>query len=415
MNMSKMQPLVYDNRVPLEELDPSVGAYFEQGIHHEIFARLRREAPVHYSKTGPSGPFWSVTRHADIMAVDTNHKVFSSNRDVVIGDQPQGFAPTSFIQKDPPIHDIQRMAVTPAVAPTQLSELEGLIRKRAGAILDELPINEEFNWVDRVSIELTTQMLTTFFDFPWEDRHLLPYWSDIATAAEMLGNPVASMEDRQRILLTECLPYFSKLWRERSRQPPKFDFLSLLAHSPDTSTMINDPVDFLGNLMVLIVGGNDTTRNSITASVYALNKFPREYEKLSANPALIPNFVSEVIRWQSPIANMRRTAVEDVELRGQKIKAGERVVMWYVSGNRDESVFERPDDLIVDRANARRHLSFGFGIHRCLGNRAAELQLRVLWEEILARFKHIEVLGEPRRVLSNTMMGYTALPVRIHV
>jgi cytochrome P450 len=414
MNMSKIQPIVYDNRMPLDALDPSLGVYFEQGIHHEIFARLRREAPVHYSKTGPSGPFWSVTRHADIMAVDTNHKVFSSNRDVVIGDQPQGFAPTSFIQKDPPIHDIQRKAVLPAVAPTQLAELEGLIRKRAGAILDQLPINEEFNWVDRVSIELTTQMLTTFFDFPWEDRRLLPYWSDIATAAEMMGNTVASMEERQRILLTECLPYFSGLWRERARQPPKFDFLSLLAHSPDTSNMIDDPVDFLGNLMVLLVGGNDTTRNSITASVYTLNKFPREYEKLTANPALIPNFVSEVIRWQSPIANMRRTAVEDVELRGQKIKAGERVVMWYVSGNRDESVFDRPDDLVVDRANARRHLSFGFGIHRCLGNRAAELQLRVLWEEILARFKHIEVLGEPRRVLSNTIMGYTALPVRIH-
>jgi cytochrome P450 len=242
----------------------------------------------------------------------------------------------------------------------------------------------------------------------------LPYWSDIATAAEMMGNTVASMEERQRILLTECMPYFSKLWMERARQPPKFDFLSLLAHSPDTSNMISDPVDFLGNLMVLIVGGNDTTRNSISASVYTMNKFPREYEKLTANPALIPNFVSEVIRWQSPIANMRRTAVEDVKLRGQKIKAGERVVMWYVSGNRDESVFDRPDDLVIDRANARRHLSFGFGIHRCVGNRAAELQLRVLWEEILARFKHIEVLGEPRRVLSNTIMGYTALPVRIH-
>ena len=412
--MSTMQPLVYDKRAPLDALDPSLGGYFEQGIHHEIFARLRKEAPVHYSKTGPSGPFWSVTRHADIMAVDTNHKVFSSNRDVLIGDNPQGFAPSSLIQKDPPIHDIQRMAVMPAVAPTQLAELEGLIRKRAGAILDELPINEEFNWVDRVSIELTTQMLTTFFDFPWEDRRLLPYWSDVATAAEMLGNSAASMEERQRILLTECLPYFSRLWLERAAQPPKFDFLSLLAHSPSTRNMIDDPVDFLGNLMLLIVGGNDTTRNSITASVYALNKFPREYEKITANPALIPNFVSEVIRWQSPIANMRRTAVEDVELRGQKIKAGERVVMWYVSGNRDESVFDRPDDLIADRANARRHLSFGFGIHRCLGNRAAELQLRVLWEEIMKRFKRIEVLGEPRRVFSNTIMGYTALPVRLH-
>ncbi len=400
--------------LPIEDLDVSRSDYFQRGVHHAVFRRLRAEAPVHYSKTGPTGPFWSITRHEDIVAVDTNHADFSSNRDIVIGDQSDEFAPPMFIAKDPPVHDIQRKAAAPAVAPQRLSDLEALIRGRVGAILDSLPIGEEFDWVDTVSIELTTQMLATLFDFPWADRRLLPYWSDVTTSSDIVGNFDMSMDERRRILAGECLPYFMRLWNERAAAPPAFDFISLLAHDPGTARMNEDPFEFLGNLMLLIVGGNDTTRNSISGGVYALNQFPEEYEKLRGDLSLIPNMVSEIIRWQTPLAHMRRTAARDVEFQGQKIRKGDRVVMWYVSGNRDETVFADPDRLIIDRPNARRHVAFGFGIHRCMGNRVAELQLRILWEEIMKRFSRVEVVGAPKLVQSNFVLGYETLPVRLY-
>jgi cytochrome P450 len=172
-------------------------------------------------------------------------------------------------------------------------------------------------------------------------------------------------------------------------------------------------VEYLGNVILLTIGGNDTTRNTISGSVYALNRFPDQYDKLRANPALIPSMVSETIRWQTPLAHMRRTAREDIEFGGKKIRTGDLVVMWYVSGNRDDDVIERPNDYVIDREKARQHLSFGFGIHRCVGNRLAELQLRVIWEEILKRFPEIEVLEEPKRTYSTFVRGYESMPVII--
>jgi cytochrome P450 len=399
--------------LPLETLDPSDGTLYQRGLLHEYMRRLRREDPVHWSPTGPTGPYWSVTRFDDIVAIETNHAVFSSDRDITVGDAPADFAPRNFIAYDPPVHDVQRKSVTPAVAPNRLAELEALIRERTGKVLDSLPLGETFDWVDKVSIELTTQFLATLFDFPWEDRRLLPYWSDVTTAAEQVGNTTLPAEERERILM-ECHAYFARLWRERAAQPPKFDFLSLMAHNPGTADMINDPMEFLGNLMLLIVGGNDTTRNSMSGGVLFMHQFPGEFAKLKANPALAASAVPEIIRFQSPVAHMRRTALEDIEFRGKRFKKGERVVMWYVSGNRDETVIEQPDEFIIDRVRPRHHVAFGFGIHRCMGNRAAELQLRVLWEEILKRFPNgIEVVGEPERGVSNFILGITKLPVRI--
>ena len=395
----------------LAAIDPSQAALFESGQHHEYFRRLRAEDPVHFTADSAFGPYWSITKFHDIVAVDSNHGVFSSNRDIVIGTQEEGFAPPMFIAMDPPRHDVQRKVASPAVAPGRLADLEVTIRQRAGVILDSLPRNETFNWVERVSKELTTQMLATLFDFPWEDRHLLPYWSDVTTTSDTVG-VAADMAERERVLL-ECLAYFSDLWRRRAAAPPQFDFISLLAHDPATKDMIDNPMELLGNLMLLIVGGNDTTRNSISGGVLALNQFPAEYAKLKADPSLIPGMVPEIIRWQTPLAHMRRNAVSDIQFGGKLIRKGDKVILWYVSGNRDETVIDRPDDFVIDRMRARHHLSFGFGIHRCMGNRVAELQLRILWEEILARFEHIEVVEEPVRVASNFVQGYSDLSVRI--
>lgn len=398
---------------PIDKVDPSEAALFGHDVHHEVFRRLRREDPVHFLPDSAFGPYWSITKFQDIVTVDSNHKVFSSQPSIVIGDPTDNFQPPMFIAMDQPKHDVQRRAAQPAVAPTQLSELEALIRERVCTILDSLPVGEEFNWVEKVSVELTTQMLATLFDFPFEDRHKLPFWSDVATTSDAVGVVGADMEWRMKHL-TECLEYFSRLWVERANQPQKFDFISLLAHSDDTKHMIDEPMELLGNLMLLIVGGNDTTRNSISGGVYFLNKFPGEYEKLKANPALIPNMVSEIIRYQTPLAHMRRIALEDFELGGKTIKKGDKVVMWYASGNRDEEVIENADEFRIDRERARHHVSFGFGIHRCMGNRVAEMQLRILWEEILKRFEHVEVVGEPERVQSNFVTGYVNLPVVLH-
>ena len=395
---------------PLDQIDPSRAERFQTGEHYAYFSRLRRDDPVHYCADSMFGPYWSITKFNDIVAVDSNHGVFSSERDIVIGDQV-GFAPPMFIAMDPPRHDQQRKAANPAVAPGRLADMEAFIRTNVIDILDALPRNETFNWVERVSMELTTRMLAALFDFPWEDRHLLPYWSDVTTNTEMVGVAV-DMAQRERVL-HECLAYFSALWRERAAQPPKFDFISLMAHNPETRDMIDNPLELLGNLMLLIVGGNDTTRNSISGGLLALNQFPQQYAKLKSDRGLISTLVPEIIRWQTPLAHMRRTALSDIEFRGKSIKKGDRVIMWYVSGNRDDEVIEKPDDFILDRDRPRHHLSFGFGIHRCMGNRVAELQLKILWEEILARFDHVEVVGQPVRVMSNFVQGYEDLPVRI--
>jgi cytochrome P450 len=294
--------------------------------------------------------------------------------------------------------------------PQNLDQLASTIRVRVCEILDDLPRNETFDWVDRVSVELTTQMLATLFDFPWEERRKLTRWSNVATAApgnrEVIASEAARMAE-----LEECGAFFAKLWRERVERPAKIDLISMMAHAEATREM--DPNNFLGNLILLIVGGNDTTRNSLTGSVYALNLFPGEYRKLRDNHALVQNLVPEVIRWQTPLAYMRRTALSDAEIAGKQIKQGEKVVMWYVSGNRDEDMFDDADELKVERKNARNHISFGFGIHRCLGLRLAELQLRIAWEEILKRFDTIEVVDEPKWTYSNFVKGYETLPVRI--
>lgn len=403
--------------MPLEEIDVSLAPLWIHDAHWPYFERLRRDDPVHYCANNEFGPYWSVTRYKDIMEVDTNHGVFSSDAHlggITMRNMDEDFILPMFIAMDPPKHDAQRKVVSPIVAPDNLAKLEGLIRERAGKILDELPRGVAFDWVDRVSIELTTQMLATLFDFPFEERRKLTRWSDVATASEESG--IVESEEARRMELLECLGYFTNLWNERVNSEPGGDLISMLAHGESTRDM--PPMEYLGNIILLIVGGNDTTRNSLTGGLYALKQNPSEEAKLLADPSLIPNMVSEIIRWQTPLAHMRRTALQDTELAGKQIKKGDKVVMWYVSGNRDETVIENPNAFLIDRPRARQHLSFGFGIHRCVGNRLAEMQLKIVWEEVLARFVKdgrlaITILEEPGRVASAFVKGYTEMMVRI--
>jgi len=402
--------------IPLAEIDVARPSLFQSDKVGAFFERLRREDPVHYCAESAYGPYWSITRYNDIMAVDTNHKAFSSEAKlggIAIQDMhsdQSNLELEMFIAMDQPKHDAQRKAVTPAVAPSNLLLLEPVIRERAGAILDSLPIGEEIDWVQSVSVELTTMTLATLFDFPWDERARLTRWSDVTTAIPGAG--IVDSYEQRREELIECAMYFKELWDQRIGQPGGNDLISMMANSPATREM--PFLEFLGNLLLLIVGGNDTTRNSISGGVLALNRHPQQYDKLRRDPGLIGSMVPEIIRWQTPLTHMRRTALEDSEIGGKRIAKGDKVVMWYLSGNRDETVIDRPEEFIIDRKNPRQHLSFGYGIHRCMGNRLAELQLRITWEEIQKRFHFVEVVGEPERLLSNLVRGITRLPVKLH-
>ena len=401
-------------KIPLDQLNVANPELFKHDAFAPYFARLRAEAPVHYCKDSQYGPYWSITRYRDIVEVEKAHDVFSSAYElggVLIQGSTQSVSETPmFIQMDPPEHDVQRKAVAPRFTQRSLRELEGLIRERAGRILDGLPRGETFDWVQLVSVELTGQMLASLFGLPQEERHRLIRWSNIFSNAD---NPelVASSGDYYEALAA-CGDYFQAIWTDRAGRAPNGDLVSMLAHGAETRTM--GPKEFLGNVVLLLVGGNDTTRNSISGGLLALHDNPAEYAKLRRNPGLVTRLVPEIIRWQTPLTHMRRCAVQDVVFRGKTIRKGDAVVLWYISGNRDGSAIDRADEFIIDRPRPRQHLSFGFGIHRCLGNRLAELQLRVLWEEILRRRLNIEVVGPPERANSALFRAINRLPAQVH-
>jgi len=405
----------YDLSSGMHIADPSL---FASGEMLEHFERLRTEDPVHYCSESPYGPYWSVTRYEDIVRVDKDPVAFSSDArlggiiidDGIFEDKESDFFVNSFISMDPPNHGPQRKAVSKIAAPSSIASFEKRIRENTKNILDSLPVGEEFDWVSQVSIELTTRMLAILLDFPFEDRHKLTRWSDVSTAEA--DSPIVGSQEQRVKELFECLEYFSVLKSERAMGPANLDLVTMLAQ--DAATKDQPDAEFLGSILLLIVGGNDTTRNSMSGAINAFNLYPDQFSKIKSNPSLIPKAVSEIIRWQTPLAHMRRTAVKDTVIGSKQIKKGDKVVMWYVSGNRDADVFEEPNRINIERPNVRNHLSFGFGIHRCLGMRLGELQLKIFFEEILDRFDRVEITGKPESVLSNFIKGYSRMPVVLH-
>jgi cytochrome P450 len=397
---------------PLNSLDLTHPDLFRGDNHVRLFDRLRKEDPVYFqggSRT--AGAFWNITRYADVMSVDTNHTVFSSRNSSFMEDMPDDFVVSMFLAMDPPRHTTFRDALRPAFSTQHLSRLEETIRTRTRAILDALTINEEFDWIDRVSIDLTSHVLATLFEFPSERRHKLIEWSDL-TVQKTHGNDGEIVDWTQRKeSFMECLREFNAIKAERSAGE-RTDLVSLLANSHGGKAL--KPSEFLGNLLMLMFAGNDTTRNSISGSVVAFDRFPDQLRRLRENPDLLGSAVQEVFRWQSPVAYMRRVATVDTEMSGKRIKAGDKVVIWYASGNRDSSVFANPHDFDIKRHNVGKHLAFGYGVHRCIGLRLADLQLRILWQEILDRYESIEVIGEPAHVRSTFIKGYTKLRVKVH-
>ena len=402
------------NTVPLENFDPSDPRIYFEDAWQPWFERHRREAPIHRVKDSPYGPYWSVAKYKDIVQVEVNHKIFSSADEVggiMINDAPKGMERTSFIRMDPPEHDQQRREVSSTVNPVTLAKMEDLIRTRTNMVLDKLPRNETFNWVEHVSVELTSMMLATLFDYPIEDKARLIKWSDMFIADLKAPDAPVKTEEERYAKQMEFTEHMNVFWEERAKKPKSFDVLSILAHGDATKNMTMR--EKMGVLILFLVGGNDTTRNSMTGGLWGLAQFPDQFQKLRDNPALTTSMVPEIVRWQTPVIHMRRTAMADFDLRGNQIKSGDKVVIWYISGNRDEDQIENPNQFIVDRVRPREHMSFGFGIHRCLGNRLAEMQLKILWDEVLRRDMKIEVLDKPVYAYSNFLHAIRSLPVRI--
>ena len=405
------------DELSLEEINPLNAHLFREDRWQGHFERLRAEDPIHFNEIDSAGRYWSITKHEDIKTVSSDPETFRSADGITLGFRPDRPAPElfppspnpSFISQDGPAHDDQRRTVQPSVAPRNLAQLEPMIRERTQQLLDALPERETFDWVDTVSIELTTLMLASLFDFPLPDRRKLTRWSDIVFAIPEPGG-VVETHQQKRDELMECVQYFSGLWDER-RGREGDDLVTMLANGE--ATKHHSAADHLGNLLLLIVGGNDTTRNTMSGSVYGFDRFPDQFAKVVADPGLIKKMVPEIIRWQTPLSYMRRTATRDTELGGKSIRQWDQVLLWYISANRDEDVFENADDLDIQRPNAGRHLSFGWGPHFCMGSRLAEMQLRVLWEEVLARFERIELTEEPTRTLSSFVHGYTQMPVQV--
>lgn len=414
MSEAKAQKYPDISRIPISEIDVSDPALFQNDCFYPYFQRLRQEDPVHYCADSPFGPYWSITKYDDIMKVELDHEHYSSAAHlggITIRDNPFGNEMASFITMDQPQHTDQRKTVAPSVSPTNLRNMEAMIRERTVHVLDSLPRGETFDWVDKVSIELTTMMLATLFDFPFEDRRLLTYWSDVATANFDAPDALVHSDEERLVVLKEMGEYIVNLWQQRTERSAGFDMISMMAQGEATKDM--DFMDIIGNFVLLIVGGNDTTRNSMSGGLLSLIENPDQFAALRADPSLIKTLVPEIIRYQSAIIHMRRTALADTELGGKKISKGDRVIMWYVSGNWDEEVIDEPEKFKIARPKARRHLAFGAGIHRCVGDRLAELQLQILWEEILKRDLKIELMGPPERIYSNFIRGIRTMPVRI--
>ncbi|MEY4671440.1 MAG: hypothetical protein RLZZ415_1319 [Pseudomonadota bacterium] len=399
-----------------DPFDVSRPELYAENTFEPVFRQLRAEAPIHYVTDSAFGPYWSVSTYKPIVHIEALPKIFSSSW--TYGGISIAFDPETpiehevrmpmFIAMDPPDHTAQRRTIAPSFGPSEVAAMKEEVRIRTGEVLDSLPIGAPFDWVQRVSIELTTGMLAKLFDFPWEQRQKLTEWSDIGGDIERVHSSEGML---QRVAaLTEMGMAFAGLWQQKAANPGK-DLISVMMRSDAMSQMSEQ--EFIGNLILLIVGGNDTTRNSMSAFAYGLNKYPEERAKLEADPVLIPNAVQELIRWQTPLAHMRRTVEEDTEVDGVAMKKGDKVVMWYISANRDEKVFPDGEHIRVDRENARRHLSFGYGIHRCVGARVAELQLVTLLEEMAKRRLRANVIGEPTRVPACFVHGYKSLTVEL--
>jgi linalool 8-monooxygenase len=402
---------------PVDLKDPEL---YRDGIPHQIFTQLRRDAPVSWNPEADDRGFWAVTRYDDIVAVSKAPKVFSSAREHgghrmfdenVVGVAGLGAkqAEAPMISMDPPRHNQYRRMLSPGFSPARIRQLEERIRDRARAILDRLQGRETCDFVTDIAAELPIQMLAELLGVPQEDRGKLFEWSNALIAEddpEYRPSPGVTAQK-----LASMSEYAVGLWNERAARPGE-DLISMLASSRiDGEPMTRE--QYIGTFVLLVAAGNETTRNSIAGGFLALAEHPGEKRRLLDDPSLMGSAASEIVRWVSPVMHMRRTALEPAEIGGQRVRPGDKVILWYCSANRDESVFDEPFRFDVGRAEPP-HLGFGAGQHFCLGARLAEVQIRTFYEEFLRRYPNAQPEGPVHRMRSNFIVGYKSIPTRLN-
>jgi cholest-4-en-3-one 26-monooxygenase len=405
----------------LSDIDLLDRDIFTKGVPHDWFTYLRNNAPV-YKHPEPDGPgFWVFSKHEDVINVGRNAKVFSSaaDRGGVVGleelpaeqreqiENNATFVGRMMLYMDPPDHTRYRNTVYPTFRPRVINALEDHIRERTDHILDSAVAKGECDFVVDIAAELPLQAIAELLGVPMEDRHKIFDWSNRMVGSE---DPEYAVEqERVQEAQAEMFMYSQQLAADRRSNPQKDIITTLLNAEVDGHRL--DELDFNLFFLLLAVAGNETTRNAISHGMAALLDHPEQYAELVEAPSLIHTTTEEILRWASPVMYFRRNVTEDIEIRGQQIKAGDKVSLWYISANRDEDVFEDPFRFDIHR-HPNDHIAFGGGPHFCLGNALARLEINVLFEELTKRVTRIESLGDLSRLRSNFIAGIKHLPVR---
>jgi cholest-4-en-3-one 26-monooxygenase len=389
-------------------LDPDV---FREGRHHEMFKVLRQQDPVHLHEDPDDQDFWCITRHADLITVNRDYEVFSSaEQGISIPDiPPEGsMVREMMLYMDPPRHTRYRLLVNKGFTPRMIGLLETGLRTKAAMIVDNVIERGECDFVTDLAAELPLQAIAELMGVPQEDRHKLFDWSN-----RMIGIDDPEYEgdrDSGTEAAAELYMYANSLAAEK-RENPLDDIVSRLLGSEIDGDKLSE-TEFDMFFMLLAVAGNETTRNATAHGMKALMDNPDQFEKLRNNPELLDSAIEEIVRWATPVLHFRRTAMSDYELAGKQIKQGDKVVMWHISANRDETVFDDPFRFDIER-NPNEHIGFGGGgPHFCLGANLARMELRIIFEELVTRLPDMEPAGECEYLRSNFIGGIKHLPVR---
>jgi linalool 8-monooxygenase len=386
---------------------------------HDVFARLRREAPVYWNPEADGPGFWALTRHADIVQVSRQPELFSSAHENgghrIFNENEVGLASAGdaaigvpFISRDPPSHGEYRKFVLPALTPNRLEGIEARISQRCAALLDRIPLGETVDIVPLLSAPLPLLTLADLLGVSFDLEPKLFEWTNAFVGED--DPDFRKSPEALAATLGEFFAFTQDLFENRRAQPG-LDVATLLANA----TIDGEPIpfkEFVANLILVLVGGNETTRNSLSHTIAAFAAAPAQWDWVRDDPDRLKTAVREMVRYASPVMHMRRTATADTEIGDQKIARGDKVVLWYIAGNRDEAVFEDPDRFDVARSIVP-HVGFGTGQHVCVGWRLAELQLRVAFQQLAARVKRFDVVAEPRRFRSNFINGLKNLDVKL--
>ncbi len=396
-------------------LDPA--DYAARGYPHHIWTRLRAEDPVHWWDRTEGLPFWAITRHADIVEISKQPERFLNGPRLLLSHQPEQrddrFPPT-LIQMDNPKHSQYRQLISKRFTPRYLARLHHDIEQIGKEIVDalvECSDEGECDFVEKVSAPLPIAVIAWLLGVPRSDWELLFDWTNRTIGANDPDFQCDGKTAQETALaaMTELFAYFAKLVEEKRRNPA--DDLVTLFGSLEVDGQPIPPLDVLALCLIIVIAGNETTRNATTGGMLAFVEHQEELRKLQRNPALLPSAVEEVVRWVTPIIHFARTAAEDYDLRGKQIREGDAMALFYPSANRDEEVFEEPFRFLIDR-DPNRHLGFGIGEHFCLGSHLARLELMVAYKYLLPRIEEIELAGPVKRLHSSLVGGVKVLPLR---